>query len=172
MTLAPRARTIPKFYRPRTREALLESRSSGVCRLHMLGWGPMALLTASLRHPLFLEFDERLQRFRGGVRHSPDNQAIGFPTAQVESVLLKNRVCQMTRLVLGPNEQVDIVLLVLKDHGGHFFGTQVIKPAANQFVTLIAEIKDRRRKVEFSGKPWFHGMLIGGGNVKEVIPYQ
>jgi hypothetical protein len=43
---------------------------------------------------------------------------------------------------------------------------QVIKPAANQFEALIAKIKDGRRKVELSGEPWFHRMLVGRGNVK------
>jgi hypothetical protein len=39
--------------------------------------------TASLGHPLFLEFDERLERFRCRVSDSPDSQAVGFPTVQV-----------------------------------------------------------------------------------------
>jgi hypothetical protein len=127
--------------------------------------------TPSLRHPLFLEVDERLQGFRFRVSHSPESQAIGVPTTQVESFLLKNRVRQWTRLIPGPNEQVDIVLLVLKNHRRHFLVTHVIKPPANQFEALLAEIKDGRRKIEFSGKPWLHRVLIGGGNVKQVIPY-
>ena len=87
--------------------------------------------TPSFRHPLFLEFDERLERFRFRVSHSPQGQAIGVPTVQVESFLLKNRVYQRTRLIPGPNEQVNIVLLVLKNHRCHFLVTHVIKPPAN-----------------------------------------
>ena len=89
----------------------------------------------------------------------------------------KDQVVALDRLNCGqlrgsgfdrPDEHVDEMLLPLIDKRSYVTIIEIIQATPNERESLTGKVSDRRRKIQFSVEPGFHGVLVGGLHVEQV----
>jgi len=73
------------------------------------------------------------------------------------------------RVARRPDKQINKVLVALINQGRDRAVVEVIQAAANQSESLLRQILRGRGVIKFAAEPWFDGMLIGRGNVGDVV---
>src|ERR1700730_11285993 len=126
-----------------------------------------------LRDALFLqEGGEGLHLIRREIRDGAIGDAVPCPIKDVISLarLLSGFYSIFPRS--GPNEEINRMHSALIDQGRHRLAIEIIEPSADERKSFRRKVVDRRSKVQFAVKPRFHGVLIGGGNIGQMIGHK
>src|SRR5215472_3186767 len=109
----------------------------------------------------------------GGVQvgDGPVIHRTGHPMDQVIAVPREGGL-GVWRGLPGPNEQVNYVKPPMIDEGRHPLPVHIFHTAAYKWKPLGRKIPNVRGKIEFAGKPWLHGVLVGRRDIYESGTYE
>src|SRR5258708_23597111 len=100
-----------------------------------------------------------------GVGDGPQGQAVGFPAVEVKSFFLEGRVGVVRGFIFGPNEEVNIMLPMLKNDGRYLLVPEVINPATVQLKSLVSHNINWRRGGLISSTPRVHSVFLSRAHV-------
>src|SRR6266481_3301360 len=71
-----------------------------------------------------------------------------------------------------PNKKVNEMFSPLVNQRHHRPLIEIIEAATNQRKPFAGKVDYRRCKIDLCVQPWFHGVLVGGSDVSEVVCHQ
>src|SRR6267143_3729989 len=124
------------------------------------------------RKLFFEELLKLLQFFLVNVRNSPVVQVRFYP---VQKLITLARYCLRSSGFVGrcrPNKQVNKMFASLVNQRSHRPVIEIIQTATNQWKSFTGKVHHRGGKIELGVKPRFHGVLVRGSYVSEMICHQ
>src|SRR5206468_12904954 len=97
-------------------------------------------------------------------------RAVVRPGQEVVAVALRQRWLRI-RGGGGPSVEIDQMFMPLIDDGGDGTVVDVVESAANEGKAFGDEVDDGGREIELAVEPGFNRVLIGRGDVEQVIAH-
>src|SRR6267154_6216589 len=118
------------------------------------------------------ELDELLQFGLVEVGNGPVMHAVLCPAVRAVPAPREAPERLVTGPLARPDEEVHDVLRAPVDERCRRHVLDVIEPAARQRIALGGPVRHRHRVVELSLEPGLDGVLIGGGDIREMVGEQ